>query len=81
MRLVGRRIKIINPEDSLGTLGKIGIVVKSDYPNNNFDCFCIAIKDWDQGHNGEQKDRNIRNRWYFSRGAFRLLPRRKRASR
>lgn len=72
MKLIGRRVKIIRAEDSTGALGKVGTIVEND----GYGGICVRIEDWDQGHGGAN-DLQTDDHWYFTRGAVRLLPQRR----
>jgi hypothetical protein len=72
---VGNRVKIVQAEDSYNALGKIGRVVKINYP-----IYLIKIDGWEQGHNGDLNVVGLHH-WWFLRKALRLIPSRKRVSR
>ena len=79
--IVGRRVKIIKPEDSLDAVGKVGVVVSTRAKDlKGTTLILVRIKGWDQGHHGGL-GKPSSEYWYFFRPALRLLPRRKRAVR
>ncbi len=78
MSILNRRIKIVNEEDSTGSLGKTGTVVK-EFKDEEVIYYCVKLKDWNEGHYGiTDRFSATVNQWYFSRRAFRLLPKKRR---
>lgn len=59
-------VKIIN--DSEAVLGRIGYVtrVESDF-------VCVRFPRWNGGHNGEESDSSIINRWYVKPDALKVV--------
>lgn len=77
MKIVGRRVKIVDREDATGdVIGKTGVILKEIVDGDTI-YYLVKVNGWDNGHTGDENE-GPHNKWYFNRTAFKFAPSRKR---